>query len=146
MLRSMYSKEYRPAWAVENRIFCFSGDKMTPEQRLYLSVVLNAIAEQDQNNVTGVPKENRARLADEAREWFADGSEMKELCDQANLPYEELRKLTPSRAKYALSVLDGGNQLLCRRCGERPMTPYQQKTQPNSGWCGVCLNPGTRRG
>src|SRR5579871_223306 len=89
------------------------GTAVEPEQLMELAIVLQAIAEQDSRFVvveqSGKRGEReRQKAVAEATAWVADGKQMREICDNANLPYEFLRSRTPEQANDALSRLLSG--------------------------------------
>ena len=83
-------------------------EHMNPTKRMMLSVLMQAVAEQDPRNITtGVKSRNpaakRAAMAQEARE-FVQGDAM-ELCALWDVDHRWLVNLEPSRAHLALSRL-----------------------------------------
>lgn len=81
------------------------------EKRLWAVVVLQAIAEQDEQNVV-MPSHHkyRSRLAQEARDWVASEA-FDEACEIAGFDASSFRKLTPQQAEIAREKLARGDDL-----------------------------------
>ena len=88
-------------------IFMASG--ASPEWRLNMAVLLQAVFEQDETLVQsdcgiGRKEANKQQLAKEAREYVASG-EFTEMCNLVGVDASFMRALTPEKARIAYSKL-----------------------------------------
>lgn len=110
------------------------GSIMSREQRMLLCVALQAVAEQDMQNVVSQQSGKRAlrekqRVSEEAKEYVAS-EEFRELCKAVGLRdlYGLLRFASPSKAKIALDLLSNPGTDLA--AATRAVLEMQEQTLP----------------
>lgn len=93
--------------------------RISPARKLWLCVVLQAVAEQDSKNVLDDDNSarhgyNREHLAATARAYLGT-ADFEECCELADIDVEVAREVSPECARSALSALMGGKRLPSRK-------------------------------
>lgn len=76
------------------------------EQRMWMCVLLQGIAEQDERFLTSIGKMSKSQAAAEAKSWLAS-EEFTECCGLAGVDPKFARRMSPERAHRVLGVIRG---------------------------------------